>query len=320
MIKLFKITDLKHTVFAQESFQAYLFDCQIVFTNNIAEADILMAHKMKENIFGAIYKTLQDNNIPLKPILLWTHEPRFSPTKESKFVDTNGFTIHNMNLYTGDVYFSNYSIYGHLLKGHVKALNTIEFSKIPVVGLSTYIEQENKEFILNGKNIDLTERRQRLLVKGRELGIVDIYGKSWPSGLSISESRGAGWRQIKEGILRNYQFNICLENTGYPYYCTEKIWDSIKWGCLPIYSSFNNNIYEIFAEKSFIDTVDFTDDNELYNYIRSMSPQEYLDCMNSCISTFNHISSHINFKSERKPTLDAIIKKIMEIYSQDVIK
>ena len=55
--------------------------------------------------------------------------------------------------------------------------------------------------------------------------------------------------------LKNYKFNICFENSSYPGYLTEKLFDAFKAGCIPIYwgdtslrcrlgleeSHFNNN-------------------------------------------------------------------------------
>lgn len=41
--------------------------------------------------------------------------------------------------------------------------------------------------------------------------------------------------------LRNYRFNLCPENSDYPGYCTEKIFEAISSGCLPIYCGSCNN-------------------------------------------------------------------------------
>lgn len=41
--------------------------------------------------------------------------------------------------------------------------------------------------------------------------------------------------------LRNYRFNLCPENSDYPGYCTEKIFEAISSGCIPIYCGSGNN-------------------------------------------------------------------------------
>ncbi len=41
--------------------------------------------------------------------------------------------------------------------------------------------------------------------------------------------------------LSNYKFNLCPENSDYPGYCTEKLFESFEAGCIPIYWGCNNN-------------------------------------------------------------------------------
>jgi len=41
--------------------------------------------------------------------------------------------------------------------------------------------------------------------------------------------------------LKNYQFNLCPENSNYAGYCTEKVFEAIKSGCIPIYWGSDNN-------------------------------------------------------------------------------
>lgn len=53
---------------------------------------------------------------------------------------------------------------------------------------------------------------------------------------------GGGWRnniggavENKHSWLQNYKFNICFENSSYPGYLTEKLFDAYNAGCIPIY-------------------------------------------------------------------------------------
>ena len=41
--------------------------------------------------------------------------------------------------------------------------------------------------------------------------------------------------------LKSYKFNLCPENSNYPGYCTEKVFEAIKCGCIPIYWGSDNN-------------------------------------------------------------------------------
>jgi hypothetical protein len=134
--------------------------------------------------------------------------------------------------------------------------------------------------------------RCRYALSGRERYILDIYGNKWPEGYTIDNS-GYGfekqrpWWIEKIDILKTYKYNLCFENTACGYYVTEKIWHAIFSYCLPIYTSFNSNIYETFPQDSFIDAFLFKDENELFDYIESMSEDEYLRRLNICIDVFN---------------------------------
>lgn len=45
----------------------------------------------------------------------------------------------------------------------------------------------------------------------------------------------------KLAFLRHYRFNLCPENSNSEGYCTEKIFEAISSGCVPIYWGSNNN-------------------------------------------------------------------------------
>jgi hypothetical protein len=216
-------------------------------------------------------------------------------------------------MYTGNVYFSNFTFYGRNIDRIVPAVKDVAFSHKPIAGLATYVSEEKQPFVLNDIDIDLTVKRQKLLYEGYAAGVLDIYGRKWPDQISIAESRGPGWQNIKLGILQNYQFNIAMENTACNYYCTEKIWDSIKCHCLPVYSGFNNKIYDTFPKNSFIDYDEFGSNRELLLFIKNMSKQEYLSRLNVCIQTFNEVYSALDVKKEKQKALMAIANKVQSI-------
>lgn len=45
----------------------------------------------------------------------------------------------------------------------------------------------------------------------------------------------------KLDFLKHYRFNLCPENSNSPGYCTEKIFEAITSGCVPLYWGSNNN-------------------------------------------------------------------------------
>ncbi len=44
----------------------------------------------------------------------------------------------------------------------------------------------------------------------------------------------------KIAYLNNYKFNLCPENSNHPGYCTEKVFEAIKAGCIPLYWGSDN--------------------------------------------------------------------------------
>lgn len=62
--------------------------------------------------------------------------------------------------------------------------------------------------------------------------------------------------------LRNYKFNLCPENSNYDGYCTEKIFEAIKGGCIPIYWGTNNNPEPAILNHEAIFFIDPNDEKE----------------------------------------------------------
>jgi alpha(1,3/1,4) fucosyltransferase len=203
--------------------------------------------------------------------------------------------IHIMNVYTGDIYLNNYyTVNSNGIQTIDRLLKPLDESNFPdfehkkVAALMFYRNNRHRWSLKqNGKELDLCYLRTRIALEGHKLGKVDVYGRGWPRGVSLEDSRGEGWEERKARILRNYPFNLCFENTNTAYYCTEKIWDSIKYGCLPIYYGEGNRIYEDFPQGSFLDYCDFGNSTSLFSYIDAMTVDEYRARMNLCIDAYN---------------------------------
>lgn len=61
--------------------------------------------------------------------------------------------------------------------------------------------------------------------------------------------------------LNLFKFNICPENMDAPYYCTEKLFDSLRCGCIPIYAGCLNNPEPEIINKNFVIFWDLDGDN-----------------------------------------------------------
>jgi hypothetical protein len=307
-----------HTWFADPAALQTLEQNGIVLTRRRADADAYLSQH-----FPAPRRTwplfVWRANRPRRPLFVWTHEPRFcslaNPRQEAGWVYPD---VHVQNVYTRDLYLNNYTWYGWAIDrrlAHASPSAPDGWAvRRGVVALATYRPPSRRgAFIVNGIDIDLVERRQRLITRGHARGLVDVFGEGWPAGVALGESRRGGWIATKLEILRQYRFNICLENTGFDRYCTEKIWHAIGAGCLPIYSSFNNRVYDDFPRDSFIDTEAFADDDALLDAVSAMSGAEHCERLNRCIDVYNAIFDRRDYKEWKRRSLDRTIERIRQM-------
>jgi hypothetical protein len=298
------------------------FNCFI--TNNIWEADFVVAHNHKKLLHVAILYAKKKH-------LVWTNEPRFDITFKTEVQMPFGMSkINIMNVYSNDVFWNNL----HFLSSYhydnsnnlgidinkpLKRLTKTELhsmgKKHLIAVLFTNTISRNQNLIKGGLDIDLTKKRCEYAIAGHKRKLLHIYGNKWPDGYARDNSgfgfeKNQPWWIEKLQILRGYKFNLCFENTAYPYYVTEKIWHAIYAYSLPVYNSFNSTIYETFPENSFIDANLFRDENELFDYVAAMSEDEYLSRLNICIDVMNR-SLEIKGKNYSM-NANEVIKKIID--------
>lgn len=99
-----------------------------------------------------------------------------------------------------------------------------------------------------------------------------FYGKGW----SVKPFPSYGGTVLdKDATLAQYRFSLCFENLSTANgYITEKIFDCLSSGCVPVYWG-AKNIAEYIPFPCYIDFRKFKDFEELYQYIKNMSSSEY---------------------------------------------
>lgn len=98
----------------------------------------------------------------------------------------------------------------------------------------------------------------------------DLYGPSWEGKKNWKGTIPNKWE-----VLKQYKFSFCYENMGNQKgYVTEKIFDSFIGGCVPIYLG-ANNITEYVPPDCFIDRRNFSSNEDLYQFLRSMDKTTY---------------------------------------------
>jgi len=91
----------------------------------------------------------------------------------------------------------------------------------------------------------------------------------------------------KKYILEKYKFSICYENAqNISGYITEKIFDCFLAGCVPIYLG-ADNITDHVPANCFVDKRKFNNYEDLYQYINTISDDEYAQYLNNIELFFN---------------------------------
>lgn len=100
-----------------------------------------------------------------------------------------------------------------------------------------------------------------------------FYGLWW-DGAAYKNYGGTVGDKI--ATLQNYKFSICFENTkGTPGYVSEKIFDCLAAGCVPIYYG-APDIAEYVPKGCYIPWEEFHSIEKVYDHIKNMTEEAYL--------------------------------------------
>lgn len=117
-----------------------------------------------------------------------------------------------------------------------------------------------------------SERRRAIDYFTNHMQNFTFYGRG---GWNAHQKGYGGLVENKEHILKNYKFCICFENTkNMNGYVTEKIFDCMHAGCIPIYLG-APNITQYVPADCFIDMRNFKNYEELQKFIMHMSEETY---------------------------------------------
>jgi len=106
-----------------------------------------------------------------------------------------------------------------------------------------------------------------------------------------------GTIKSKKEVLEKYKFSVCYENArDIPGYITEKIFDCFFAGCVPVYWG-ANNIYDHIDRGCFIDRREFKNYEILYDYMKNMQDNEYMNYLDNIEKFLNSEKGYL-FSSE----------------------
>ena len=146
--------------------------------------------------------------------------------------------------------------------------------------------------VINGSHNPLSKKREQysLRIKAMaelsKMGVVDLYGQGWDKWrsrrtmwLPYWRNRGAimsiynGSCKSKYEVLQNYEFCLCFENMAMDGYLTEKLFDCLYAGTIPLYLGAPNVLDDI-PKEVFIDCRKYSSWTEMWREVSRMSPTE----------------------------------------------
>lgn len=98
---------------------------------------------------------------------------------------------------------------------------------------------------------------------------VDGFGPAFQPAIKDHNSSG----YYKDQILKDYQINLCPENSLYPGYYTEKVVEAYAAGCLPVTWA-DPNIAHDFNPDAIVNALDFASTGYEEGIRRALTPQE----------------------------------------------
>lgn len=108
-----------------------------------------------------------------------------------------------------------------------------------------------------------------------------LYGVGWaepPPGRSAGVQERilgcyGGEVADKNSVLSRFRFALCIENTVFPGYISEKLFDAMAAGTIPIYLG-APDVSDYVPEDCYIDMRRFSNHEQLAGFIEEMSPQD----------------------------------------------
>jgi hypothetical protein len=153
--------------------------------------------------------------------------------------------------------------------------------------------------VINGSHNPLSKNREQYSLRIKAMselskfGIVDLYGMGWDKWWSREAMWLPYWlnrraiMSIYKGkcaskfeVLQNYEFCLCFENMAMNGYITEKIFDCLYAGTIPLYLG-APDILDYIPKEVFVDCRKYSSWSEMWKDVASMSPKEIAEKKNA---------------------------------------
>lgn len=194
-------------------------------------------------------------------------------------------------------------VYVHNVEGDGYSLNGVQCQKlhklywpIPYAEVIepfwSHKDREKRVVVINGSHNPRSRPNEQYstrieaMVELSKYGVVDLYGKGWGKWWSREAfwlpywiNRGTlmsiykGSCVSKFEILRKYEFCLCFENMSMNGYITEKIFDCLYAGAIPLYLG-APDISKYIPPAAYVDCRKFSSWSAMWDEVRSMSSDQ----------------------------------------------
>lgn len=276
---------------------------QIFNVNHPANIDnwLMPFIKLKESLSHRGYN-LETIDVANQPVCLLSFSKHYKENFENQFF----FLTENEYIIKYDINFLNkkykkiFTWDDRLVDGnryikynYPQFYNKIKFNDFSNRSTLLTLISNNKFLNHNAKNDMYLERYKVIQYYEKKMGDFKLFGSGWNKPLRrnrlysrLSEKILPNFCEVK---LKNYQgvvksklityadskFSLCLENvSGIPGYITEKIFDSMFVGCVPVYCG-ASNVQQYIPNNCWIDYNRFDSPAELHYFLSNMSKSDY---------------------------------------------
>jgi hypothetical protein len=131
---------------------------------------------------------------------------------------------------------------------------------------------------------ELYSRRIQAMAALARLRVIDLYGRGWNQWWSHRSMWPPYWLNYrtlmsiyrgpcasKYEVLARYEFSLCLENMAMKGYLTEKLFDCLYAGAIPLYLG-AKDIEDLVPREAFVDCREFGSWEELWRYAEALPP------------------------------------------------
>lgn len=157
-------------------------------------------------------------------------------------------------------------------------------------------ERQKRVVVINGSHKPHARSREQYslrihaMAELSKVGVVDLYGVGWNRWWSRSAMWLPYWRNFralmsiykgkcasKFEVLQNYEFSLCFENMKMDGYITEKIFDCLYAGAIPLYMG-APDVFKYIPADVFVDCRKYSTWTEMWEEV-AMIPTEKIETM-----------------------------------------